>query len=208
MVDAAPKQRFFTGFNCNPAVGTTSLERCEAAGGVRFPHEYREVLAHTNGGEGFIGSYYVLLWKAEELVNLNKGYEVGLNAPGLFLFGSDGGGNAFGFDLRAVAPPVVSVPFVGMDLGLVSVLAADMWSFLEGLRSKHDSVETGPTPNRTVNPYRGTEIFEIKPVLLGGDPVDPSNKTALTRDQHVQAVRFWNKIIRELRASNATSSRV
>jgi len=150
----------------------------------------------------------VILWKAEELVSLNKSYEVALNAPGLFLFGSDGGGDAFGFDLRAVAPPVVSVPFVGMDLGLVSVLAADMESFLEGLGSKHDSIETGRTPNQTVNRYRGMEIFEVKPLLLGGDPVDPSNKTALTREQHVQAVRYWNKIIRELRASNPPPSRV
>jgi hypothetical protein len=138
MVDPAPKEELFTGFNCNPPVAATSLAPFEAASGVRLPLEYREVLAYTNGGEGFFGSYYVILWKAEELVSLNKDYEVALSAPGLFLFGSNGGCDAFGFDLRAVAPPVVSVPFVGMDLSLVSVLAADMWSFLEGLRSKHD----------------------------------------------------------------------
>ena len=42
----------------------------------------------------------------------------------------------------------------------------------------------------------GMEIFEITPVLLGGDPVDPKNKTVLTRQQHIEAVRYWNNMIR------------
>lgn len=45
----------------------------------------------------------------------------------------------------------------------------------------------------------GKEIFEIKPVMLGGSPTDPANKTALTRQQHIEAVRYWNKIIGDLR---------
>ncbi|WP_426303947.1 hypothetical protein ACN9MJ_13085 [Acidovorax facilis] len=45
----------------------------------------------------------------------------------------------------------------------------------------------------------GMEIFEIKPILLGGDPVDPQNKTMLTRQQHIEAVRYWNNMIRKIR---------
>ena len=45
----------------------------------------------------------------------------------------------------------------------------------------------------------GMELFDIKPVMLGGDPTDPANKTLLTREQHIQAVRYWNKVIRDLR---------
>lgn len=41
----------------------------------------------------------------------------------------------------------------------------------------------------------GMELFEIKPVILGGDPVDPQNKIWLTRQQHFEAVRYWNRII-------------
>lgn len=48
----------------------------------------------------------------------------------------------------------------------------------------------------------GLEIFEITPVILGGDPVDPQNKTALTRTQHIEAVRYWNNVIKELREKN------
>jgi hypothetical protein len=44
----------------------------------------------------------------------------------------------------------------------------------------------------------GMELFEITPVILGGDPVDSKNKTWLTRQQHIEAVRYWNRVIKEL----------
>jgi hypothetical protein len=47
--------------------------------------------------------------------------------------------------------------------------------------------------------YAGREIFEIHPVILGGSPTDPANKTVLTRAQHVEAVRYWNRIIQQAR---------
>jgi hypothetical protein len=45
----------------------------------------------------------------------------------------------------------------------------------------------------------GKEIYEIKPVILGGSPTDPANKAILTRQQHIEAVRYWNSVIRDLR---------
>lgn len=45
----------------------------------------------------------------------------------------------------------------------------------------------------------GMELFEVTPIILGGDAVDPSNKTWLTRQQHIEAVRYWNRVIKELR---------
>ena len=37
--------------------------------------------------------------------------------------------------------------------------------------------------SRQSNPdeFVGKEIFEIKPIILGGSPTDPANKSALTR---------------------------
>ena len=49
------------------------------------------------------------------------------------------------------------------------------------------------------NELAGKEVFEIQPIILGGDPTDPSNKTVLTRQQHIQAVTYWNREIRRLR---------
>lgn len=46
---------------------------------------------------------------------------------------------------------------------------------------------------------RGKEILEIKPVIVGGSPTDPANKAVLTREQHIQAVAYWNHVIKQLR---------
>jgi len=46
---------------------------------------------------------------------------------------------------------------------------------------------------------KGLELFYIKPIVLGGNPNDPTNITWLTRQQHVAAVRYWNAIIRNMK---------
>lgn len=53
--------------------------------------------------------------------------------------------------------------------------------------------------------YKGKEIFNIKPIILGGDPLDPANKTILNRGDHINAVNFWNKIIKGLRSKGGRS---
>lgn len=54
--------------------------------------------------------------------------------------------------------------------------------------------------------HAGREVFEIQPVILGGSPSDPANKTVLTRDQHIKAVVYWNREIRRLRAEQREQS--
>lgn len=49
------------------------------------------------------------------------------------------------------------------------------------------------------------ELGEITPIILGGDPEDPKNKIWLTRTEHIQMVRYWNKLIRELKKDLARS---
>jgi hypothetical protein len=50
---------------------------------------------------------------------------------------------------------------------------------------------------------KAMEIFELTPVILGGSPTDPANKIMLTRDEHVAAVVYWNRLIKELREKGA-----
>ncbi len=59
--------------------------------------------------------------------------------------------------------------------------------------------------NKRQSLLKGKEIFEITPVILGGSPTDPKNKTVLTRAEHIEAVNYWNKIISDLRKVNPTS---
>ena len=53
--------------------------------------------------------------------------------PSLCLFGSDGGGETFAFDTRSDAKPIVSVPFVGMELKSARPVASNFNAFLEEL---------------------------------------------------------------------------
>ncbi len=129
----ADRQRLLSRFNGNPAADPSVIRQLETKAGFRLPEDYAQFLQQVNGGEGFVGNAYVILWRVEELFDLNKAYRVAEYAPGLFLFGSDGGGEAFAFDTRSDAKPIVSVPFVGMELELTRPIAANFKGFLEVL---------------------------------------------------------------------------
>ena len=128
------KKQIFEKFNSNPPASVASLRNFELESDFRLPEDYVQFLQQTNGGEGFVGpNAYVILWRLEELLEMNKAYQVAEFAPGLFLFGSDGGGEAFAFDTRSNAKPIVSVPFVGMEVNLVRSIAPNFKEFLKEL---------------------------------------------------------------------------
>jgi hypothetical protein len=41
----------------------------------------------------------------------------------------------------------------------------------------------------------GMQLIEIMPVIVGGSPTDPQNKTWVTRQQHFEMVRYWNHVV-------------
>jgi hypothetical protein len=133
MMTLSDRERLLVKFNGNPPSETTAIRQFETKSGFRLPDDYAQFLQQTNGGEGFVGNAYVILWRAEELLEMNKAYQVTEYAPGLFLFGSDGGGEAFAFDTRSDANPIVTVPFVGMELKLARSVAHSFEAFLEEL---------------------------------------------------------------------------
>lgn len=158
-----------------------------------LPRDYLDFLLQHNGGEGFIGDRYIVFWKAEELADFNREYEVGKYAPGMLLFGSHGGGEAYGFDTRSAAMPIVCVPFIGMELRYASPVAKDFADLL------CPACGAAMSNHRDDRLTRGMDLVEIKPIIVGGDPVDPENKTWVTRQQHFELVRFWNRLIGDLR---------
>ena len=78
-----------------------------------LPESYLAFLTRANGGEGFVGDRYVQLWRAEELAEMNRAYKTAEFFPDLFFIGSDGGGEAYAFDLSRTDTTVFEVPFVG-----------------------------------------------------------------------------------------------
>jgi hypothetical protein len=132
----SPMMDLLQNFNMTEAVSAEALSLFEEEFGVSLPKTYQDFLKLSNGGEGFLGEdAYLILWPLEELIQLNSAYQVGELAPGLFLFGSNGGGEAYGFDTMLGGMPIVEVPFVGMDRAYANTIASDFLKFLESLNN-------------------------------------------------------------------------
>lgn len=112
------------------------IDEVEAQLYVTFPVDYRKFMAESNGGEGSVGTRsYLVLWPLEDLIPLNEAYAVKEFAPGLILFGSDGGDTAYAFDARETALIIIEVPFIGMSVNEARPCGA---SFLDFLRYLHE----------------------------------------------------------------------
>jgi len=120
-------------FNVNPPVSIEAIRQFERESGMSLREDYAAFLMHSNGGEGFIGKSYASLWPLEDLAEKNRSYQVADYSPGLYLFGSDGGGGAFAFDIRSNEQPIVCVPFIPLDSREAQILASTFEGFLEVL---------------------------------------------------------------------------
>ncbi|MDF2548764.1 MAG: hypothetical protein K0R93_3662 [Anaerosolibacter sp.] len=121
----------------NSPCSNEAIKEVEKTLGFIFPKEYLSFLLRSNGGEGWVGEdSYLSLWKVDEIVTLNEAYQVGEFAPGLIIFGSDGGLDAYAFDTRTESAVIVEVPFIGMNLREVKYCSSTFVEFLEYLYSK------------------------------------------------------------------------
>jgi hypothetical protein len=96
----------FARFKVNPPGSSSLIAQSQARLSFTLPLDYVQFLHRMNGGEGFLGEHaYVALWRVEELRERNAGYEVAEFAPGLFLFGSNGGGRGVcvRYSLRSIS---------------------------------------------------------------------------------------------------------
>ncbi|WP_275787081.1 SMI1/KNR4 family protein [Pararhizobium gei] len=124
----------FTDLHLDAPVDPGLVDGLPASLGVALPEDYIDFLKMHNGGEGFIGDNYIIFWKAEELADFNREYEVEQYAPGILLFASSGGGEGYGFDTQSEGMPIVRVPFIGMtrdDAELVAQNLPDLFAKLK-----------------------------------------------------------------------------
>lgn len=91
------------------------LEGLERTLDQQLPRDYVEFVSVHDGGEGWVGDHYLVLWNTRELIPYNREYGFPEGAPSLIAFGTDGGGEAFAFDTRTSPFPVVMVPLIGMS---------------------------------------------------------------------------------------------
>lgn len=97
---------------------------------MELSSDYLAFLRRANGGEGFIGGRYVILWRAEDVIASNRDYQVGEFAPMLLLIGSNGGGEAYAFDRSRPGSRVFSVPFIGLDYREILSVSESFGSFV------------------------------------------------------------------------------
>jgi SMI1 / KNR4 family (SUKH-1) len=104
--------------------------------GIRMPEDFLEFFQVSNGASGRIrrSGGDVILWPLESLLENNDGYRVKEFTPGIFLFGSNGGGEAYAFDTRSWPYPVVRIPFV-FELKYAEHLADSFTQFVKGLEA-------------------------------------------------------------------------
>lgn len=118
-------------FAFNNMASIDFIESVESEIGIMLPDDYRDFLQCSNGGEGFVGSHYIILWKIEELVEFNNEYEVNKYAPDFFLFASDGAGEAFAFKKNDKF--IYIIPFIGMSCDSALIVSDSFSNFLKKL---------------------------------------------------------------------------
>lgn len=123
-------------FELNEPASEIGIKKVEELLSVKFSQEYYDFLLISNGGEGSIGESYLVLWKVEDLIELNDAYGVEEFAPGLLIIGSDGGDTAYCIDIKSEIKPFVQIPFIGMDLSEVQGCSNDFKGFLSFLNKE------------------------------------------------------------------------
>jgi hypothetical protein len=93
-------ERLFSNFIKKPGAEKRDAPRACTAFKLNPPTDYLDVLHFSTDGEGLIQQSYLRLYSIEALISLNEAYQVIRFAPGLVIFGSNGSGEAFGFDTR------------------------------------------------------------------------------------------------------------
>lgn len=117
-----------------------ALLRSEAE--IPLPESYLQFLCTTNGGEGDLGIEpgWISFWSAEEVLDLNRSYELDQLVPGFFGIGSNGGGDLIALDGRKGPPfPVVAVPFVPLGVEDAMIIAPDFDALISLLGVRIDA---------------------------------------------------------------------
>ena len=73
-------------------------EIIEKINDVVLPNDYIEFMKRPNGGQGDIGDTWLILYRLEELQEINDDYEIEVFLPGHIIIGSNGGGELYGID--------------------------------------------------------------------------------------------------------------
>lgn len=110
------------------------LSALRAAAPEGLPSEYFDLLAQSNGGEGPfpVQPYSFVLSSADEALNDWTSGTFAEFFPGLFVFGTNGGGEAFAFDTTVAGTRVVYFDMTNTNLAeSVVEMTTSMGDFID-----------------------------------------------------------------------------
>jgi hypothetical protein len=99
--------------------------------GARLPSDYLAFMSESDGAYGFVGTSYVALSTAQEVIQEHEAFSE--FAQGLVFFGSDGAEEAYAFDARDGSMRVVQIPYEELGFAEPLVLADTFTEFLQCL---------------------------------------------------------------------------
>jgi hypothetical protein len=101
--------------------------------GIKLPDDYLDFMRETNGAVGFVGSSFLRIYELEEIRPANQRLESDKFTPGLIVFGSNGGGLAYAYDMRARPVNIVEIDFVSIKSADAKLRGRSFEDFLEKL---------------------------------------------------------------------------
>ena len=98
-----------------------------------LPADLRAFLDQHDGGRGKVGSRPLILWNAEQILRESQSQEVSLATPGLLLFGTDGGAEAYGYLARLRERRYGRIPLIAAGVHEFEALADSLDGLLQAL---------------------------------------------------------------------------
>jgi len=118
-----------------PGAIDKALDLAAAELGIQLPSDYRSMMRRVNGGEAEFGQSWIVMWRVQDLVERNASYKVPEFAPGFTFFGSNGAGEAYGWDFRPTRQAqYVVIPFITPEPDAAVPCGDSLEEFLATLR--------------------------------------------------------------------------
>lgn len=112
-----------------------TIAEVEKTFNFKFPSDFLTFLKNTDGAEGPIGKNgYISLWSLKQMVVLNDEYFVNKYKPNLMLFGTDGGGEGFGYNKDDSS--IVQIPLIGIGTDPYINISYSFTDFIENYEER------------------------------------------------------------------------
>lgn len=116
----------------NPPPSSQELQDFQRDVNFHLPQGFISFYEVSNGATIQGNESYAELWTLSSMIESNLDYDVDTYAPEFFLFGSDGGGNAFAIERNT--GHLYEMPFIGMSKEEAVFRSASFSDFLNGFK--------------------------------------------------------------------------